>query len=218
MTRRPFGNAWTRSGDPRKTWQWRTGEVDYVAQLGLTAGDVPALLAIAREWAEPKDWPDDENYVAGYAPIHAWRGLAQLRAPEALAPLLEMMDPLDKTGDDWCLDEFPHVFGWIGPSCLAALSDYLADAQHAMYPRVAAAEGAEGAGQTSSGERARRPWGLGALTGREEDEALPGGGPSGWPAAPVEGVPVPMRPSRKVGRNEPCPCGSGKKYKRCCGR
>jgi uncharacterized protein len=25
------------------------------------------------------------------------------------------------------------------------------------------------------------------------------------------------QPSRKVGRNEPCPCGSGKKYKRCCG-
>ncbi|MCL6446142.1 SEC-C domain-containing protein [Alicyclobacillus cycloheptanicus] len=24
--------------------------------------------------------------------------------------------------------------------------------------------------------------------------------------------------STKVGRNEPCPCGSGKKYKRCCGR
>jgi uncharacterized protein len=21
----------------------------------------------------------------------------------------------------------------------------------------------------------------------------------------------------KVGRNDPCPCGSGKKYKRCCG-
>ncbi|MYH39749.1 MAG: SEC-C domain-containing protein, partial [Candidatus Dadabacteria bacterium] len=23
---------------------------------------------------------------------------------------------------------------------------------------------------------------------------------------------------KKVGRNSPCPCGSGKKYKRCCGR
>ena len=23
---------------------------------------------------------------------------------------------------------------------------------------------------------------------------------------------------KKIGRNEPCPCGSGKKYKRCCGR
>ena len=23
---------------------------------------------------------------------------------------------------------------------------------------------------------------------------------------------------KKIGRNEPCPCGSGKKYKNCCGR
>jgi uncharacterized protein len=26
-----------------------------------------------------------------------------------------------------------------------------------------------------------------------------------------------IRPSPKVGRNQPCPCGSGKKYKKCCG-
>jgi hypothetical protein len=25
------------------------------------------------------------------------------------------------------------------------------------------------------------------------------------------------RPGAKIGRNDPCPCGSGKKYKRCCG-
>lgn len=24
--------------------------------------------------------------------------------------------------------------------------------------------------------------------------------------------------NHKIGRNEPCPCGSGKKYKQCCGR
>ncbi|UJL48206.1 SEC-C domain-containing protein [Virgibacillus sp. NKC19-16] len=24
--------------------------------------------------------------------------------------------------------------------------------------------------------------------------------------------------SVKVGRNDPCPCGSGKKYKKCCGK
>jgi len=24
-------------------------------------------------------------------------------------------------------------------------------------------------------------------------------------------------PEFRVGRNDPCPCGSGKKYKRCCG-
>ena len=29
---------------------------------------------------------------------------------------------------------------------------------------------------------------------------------------------VPQRVTGRVGRNEPCPCGSGKKYKKCCGR
>jgi preprotein translocase subunit SecA len=29
---------------------------------------------------------------------------------------------------------------------------------------------------------------------------------------------VQFRSSRKIGRNQPCPCGSGKKYKKCCGR
>ncbi|WP_197477439.1 SEC-C metal-binding domain-containing protein, partial [Alcanivorax sp. HI0044] len=27
-----------------------------------------------------------------------------------------------------------------------------------------------------------------------------------------------VREGRKVGRNEPCPCGSGKKYKQCHGK
>ena len=38
-----------------------------------------------------------------------------------------------------------------------------------------------------------------------------------------QGKPVPVQPkahrtARKQGRNEPCACGSGRKYKRCCGR
>ena len=28
----------------------------------------------------------------------------------------------------------------------------------------------------------------------------------------------PIRAEKTVGRNDPCPCGSGKKYKNCCGR
>jgi uncharacterized protein len=31
------------------------------------------------------------------------------------------------------------------------------------------------------------------------------------------GRPAPLQRRTKVGRNELCPCGSGKKYKRCCG-
>ena len=39
------------------------------------------------------------------------------------------------------------------------------------------------------------------------------------PAAPATEAPRPFqRDSRKVGRNEPCPCGSNKKFKRCCGK
>ncbi|MBT7153787.1 MAG: SEC-C domain-containing protein, partial [Deltaproteobacteria bacterium] len=28
----------------------------------------------------------------------------------------------------------------------------------------------------------------------------------------------PVRTEPKIGRNQPCPCGSGKKYKKCCGK
>lgn len=31
-------------------------------------------------------------------------------------------------------------------------------------------------------------------------------------------IPPPQPPKKKIGRNDPCPCGSGKKYKKCCGR
>ena len=30
--------------------------------------------------------------------------------------------------------------------------------------------------------------------------------------------PKPTKVEEKVGRNEPCSCGSGKKYKKCCGK
>jgi preprotein translocase subunit SecA len=36
-------------------------------------------------------------------------------------------------------------------------------------------------------------------------------------AAAVESA-KPVRTGPKVGRNDPCPCGSGKKYKQCCGK
>ncbi|MCK4294355.1 MAG: SEC-C domain-containing protein [Planctomycetes bacterium] len=33
----------------------------------------------------------------------------------------------------------------------------------------------------------------------------------------IEPITAPLRGGPRIGRNEPCPCGSGKKYKRCCG-
>ncbi len=50
----------------------------------------------------------------------------------------------------------------------------------------------------------------------ERAERAPAGRPE-RPTAP-EGVRKPVRAAEKVGRNDPCPCGSGKKYKKCCGK
>ncbi len=40
----------------------------------------------------------------------------------------------------------------------------------------------------------------------------------GYPYAPPVSRKPYIRQNPKIGRNDPCPCGSGKKYKRCCGK
>ncbi|MEM7250458.1 MAG: preprotein translocase subunit SecA [Pseudomonadota bacterium] len=55
----------------------------------------------------------------------------------------------------------------------------------------------------------------GAELAMAEEAAAPVGGPA--PAGPAPATPF-VRSDRKIGRNEPCPCGSGKKYKNCHGR
>jgi len=304
-----------RFGDPRTTWQWKKGEVDYVTQLALTAADAAELLSIARQWAEPFDWPEDENDVSGYAPVHAWRCLAQLGATEAIGPLLEMLDPLDEDGDDWYLDEFPDVFAWIGPASMAPLRDYLLDDRHGMYPRIAAAGGlrelakrhaqvrddvvkmlcealskyeqsdetfngllvadlldlkateaaelierahaadrvdlmvcgcwetvrkelgVEGLGLVPKELATQKPAWLGSPEVQAKLEAaaemlfsrpLPPEDhwedpddveyPEDLDIAAADAPLLPLQPVKKAGRNDPCPCGSGKKYKKCCWR
>jgi hypothetical protein len=48
----------------------------------------------------------------------------------------------------------------------------------------------------------------------EEQDALPGHAPHERDSA----VQIIRREGPKVSRNDPCPCGSGKKYKKCCGK
>ncbi len=55
-------------------------------------------------------------------------------------------------------------------------------------------------------EEAARPH-LRAVSGGNESAVTKGAAPS-----------RPKKTGKKVGRNDPCPCGSGKKYKKCCMR
>ena len=83
-------------------------------------------------------------------------------------------------------------------------SAFLAVEQELIHnERSALAEGrktAKDATFTSAAPRTGQP------LGEDRREA------KGAPSAPFK------RKAPKVGRNDPCPCGSGKKYKRCCGK
>ena len=48
----------------------------------------------------------------------------------------------------------------------------------------------------------------------EREQVLKGSASDGKEAAKQQ----PKRVAKKPGRNEPCSCGSGKKYKHCCGK
>jgi preprotein translocase subunit SecA len=60
------------------------------------------------------------------------------------------------------------------------------------------------------------------LSGGESADGSAGVRPPSRAAAPEQGelkIELPVRrEAPKVGRNDPCPCGSGKKFKACCGR
>ena len=53
---------------------------------------------------------------------------------------------------------------------------------------------------------------------REKDDRVK----AGLPGEDETPLPPPVQPIHKgdkeIGRNDPCPCGSGKKYKKCCGK
>ena len=71
---------------------------------------------------------------------------------------------------------------------------------------------AEAASALSGGDAAGEP---GAAAGPSGGRRIQGG-PGRAPAPPTPETFVRQQP--KVGRNDPCPCGSGKKYKQCHGK
>ena len=77
-------------------------------------------------------------------------------------------------------------------------------AQHAEAQSVLTAESAEPSPEAGQ-NAARAGVGLGAAAARS------------LPPPPADAQGTFVRAERKVGRNEPCPCGSGKKYKNCHG-
>jgi hypothetical protein len=256
--------------------------------LGLCSEHVPELIRMARDEALHSG-PTESQII--WAPVHAWRALAAMRAEAAIEPLLGLLPKVDDDLEEWIASELPHVFAAIGPASLEPVANCLADDRRGVWSRVIAAESLEHLGKAHPATRADC---VASLTGQlrqfnqQEDtlnasliwdlaqlkavEAAPlikeafaagkvdeahGGD---WEDIQIElGLKTrrehPRKPNRltelgaelrtmaalqdelaeiersgpfspgttyvappKPGRNDPCPCGSGRKYKKCCGR
>jgi len=275
-------------GEPR-----RNESRDYAA-LGLFADAVPELIRMATDEAL-NDGPQKSKLV--WAPVHAWRALGQLRAPEAIAPLLTLFQLADDS-DDWVMSDLPEALALIGAPAIEPIASFLADSTRGEWARVTAADALGHIGQAHPDLHADCVARLAKQLEKIADQpetvntfvisAL-------WDLRAVEAMPVierafasgrvdesvngdledvqihfklktkrehPRKPNRltkmsgeiagmtdelhalenensdlreilddltfgqepqpylappKTGRNDPCPCGSGKKCKKCCG-
>lgn len=107
---------------------------DYQA-FGIGAQHIPALIQISTD-LELIHLPDEKD-ARGWGPIHAWRALGQLRAVEAIEPLIRLFHEVPD--NDWIIEEMPDVFGLIGTAALPALVSYLKDGARPIYSRLIAA-------------------------------------------------------------------------------
>jgi hypothetical protein len=127
-------------GDARPTMsRWP----DY-RQHGLAPEHIPDLIRMATD--EELNLADSDSLEV-WAPMHAWRALGQFRAESAAGPLLSLLHWIDDNDDDMINEEVPEVLGMIGPAAIPAVVEYLADASHGLWARVAAASSLKEIGQ-----------------------------------------------------------------------
>jgi hypothetical protein len=246
---------------------------DYVTSYGLGEEHIAELIRMAGDLTLHTD---ETGGPLVWAPVHAWRALGQLRASEAIAPLLAYLRWDDD--DDVAHQELPEIFGMIGPSAIPPMVELLAerDTNRSMWGvgvealkhiglrhpscrdqaveiiRQQLATSHEQAdtdngmavsylidlGAVEAIDTIRAAFGRGSVNigvagdledveialGLREHRETPAPRYNAdlldlldreteyWSATPD---PEPVR-TVKIGRNEPCPCGSGNKYKKCC--
>jgi hypothetical protein len=127
----PVSQLLTR-GEPEFDDEWP----NYL-ELGFGSEHIPDLIRMA----EDPDFFGDPKSKEFWAPLHAWRALGQLRAEQAIHPLLELLQHEAEHDGDWGLSELPSVFAMIGPAALPHLAVFLADPDRSSYARTAVAEG-----------------------------------------------------------------------------
>ncbi len=246
-------------------------------ELGFTKEHIPELIQMATD--EDLNWDDSESLEV-WAPAHAWRTLGQLRAEEAIEPLLVLLHRADDDDDydEWISEELPYVYGMIGAKAIPVLAKYLADKSNGVNFGIDICDCFKQIGNMQPETRDECVFVLvrqlnkltdnapevnaflvSTLTDMKAVESLPNikqayekecvdytilgdyedaeilmgvrqkrSTPANYPTLAdkypwmkaIRQAEQPtvqlVREQPKVGRNDPCPCGSGKKYKKCC--
>jgi len=233
-------------GKPPSSKKWR----NYL-NIGLSEKDIPLLIEMTND--DDLHLAEDDSHM--WAPVHAWRALGQLKAKEAIIPLIDLFTELEN--DDWAGDDLPVVIGMIGEDAIDPLKNVLYDQSITESAKISAVCSLAEIGKnvpsskedcvdiflnflnestinedtingfimlslidleaTNTIDSIRSAFAKGVVDSTvvgdlEDVERRMGFKPS---TARQQNVPI-RRKQKKIGRNEPCPCGSGKKYKKCC--
>ena len=105
-------------GNPREL---PSKELD-LQTLGIGKEHVPLLLEML---ADPQFEDESNEGARVWTHVHVWRTLGELRALEAVEPLLRFIEKYGRMWSDWILKEFPEICAQIGPKALPLLVDYL---------------------------------------------------------------------------------------------
>jgi hypothetical protein len=117
-------------GDCREIHHWP----NYL-ESGFTDVHIPELIRMATDPELNMAYSDTQEV---WAPVHAWRTLGQLKAEDAIEPLIGMLKHIDEDDADWVNEELPKVLGMIGLSTLPLLKKYATDTTNHFYARIAA--------------------------------------------------------------------------------
>lgn len=185
-----------------KTFQEAFDHIDNDFDFGVWIQELPQMLALhgfvddAVAVSERYAFVNPENMLGDLPQILAEHG----RCPEALARAEETVKNLSE--DPWVLIKAGDAYELCGESQKAVdLYNQALEVAESSYPEEGVYERLvpllKKLGRQKEAEEAMEAWDLLQAGGEKFQE------------------PAPLR-AAKIGRNEPCPCGSGKKYKKCC--
>jgi len=189
--------------------------------IALYDGDLPALAAVAEAVT-------DEEFIR-YAAVMAMAYLThagQVPEAEMRGHLLRWLGELQPQAEDNIWNAWVQAVACLGWSDLAAQAEELFARGFVDIAWMEEEDFRAGLQRTlddPEGMAGFDEYGVGPFGNVFEElkgfantaPALPEQSMYGGPLYDEPGQPI-INPLRGIGRNDPCPCGSGKKYKKCC--